>query len=200
MSVPHDRRTRKRVLGFSVLASMFVVIATLWGCATPLLVAGATSAVLTGKGLHDHALSGATNKDCKTLEGAVREDRKFCEERNSSAADKDFKGILGFFEGRKEAQVYEGDVAQRPASEPVSQTYEAPQSPASTIEPELIEDPSPLVDRVAAEPTRPQQTQVASAKTGITSDLYEAGQPYAVFDNSGFVGVRVIPYPVPKPL
>ena len=200
MSVAHERRTRSRVFGFSILASLFVVIATLWGCATPLLVAGATSAVLTGKGLHDHALSGVTSKDCKTLEGAVREDRELCEERDSAAAEKDFKGILGFFEGRKEARVYEGQVAERQVSEPVSQPYEAPQSPAANSEPETFADPAPLVEQATAKPVRSQQTQVASAKTGITSDLYESGQPYAVFDKSGYVGVRVIPYPVPKPL
>jgi hypothetical protein len=64
----------------------------LGGC-VPLLVADAASEAATGKTFGGHALSGITHKDCNVLEGALRADRKVCEEPGAPATEKDFKGV-----------------------------------------------------------------------------------------------------------
>jgi hypothetical protein len=75
------------------------------GCAAPVIgtltlneLSSGTSLAstgLTGKSLSELALSWATGKDCRFMEGLLREDRKICEERDSPATDKDFNGLLG---------------------------------------------------------------------------------------------------------
>ena len=37
----------------------------------------------------------ATGKNCRLIEGVVRDDRKVCETQNSPATKKDFKGLSG---------------------------------------------------------------------------------------------------------
>lgn len=77
---------------------------TLSGCAAPLIAgltiaeisAGATitSIVFTGKGTGDHLMDVAMGKDCRILEGIVREGRDICVEAGSEATNTDFKGII----------------------------------------------------------------------------------------------------------
>ena len=71
----------------------------LGGCAGPMagafMVASLASTAATGKGLSEHALSAATDKDCNILESLLRKDRQLCEEPGSPATKNDFKGLLG---------------------------------------------------------------------------------------------------------
>ncbi len=53
---------------------------------------------VNGKGLAEDGADLATGKDCRVIEGTVREDRKLCEERGSPATKKDFKGLSGLSE------------------------------------------------------------------------------------------------------
>ncbi len=62
------------------------------GC-VPLLAADVASEVATGKTVGGHALSGVTGKDCDIIGGALRADRKVCEEPGAPATKKDFKGL-----------------------------------------------------------------------------------------------------------
>ena len=48
----------------------------------------------TGKGLGDHYLSEVRGKDCNLIQGALRDDRKLCEEKRAPATDHDFKGLV----------------------------------------------------------------------------------------------------------
>lgn len=52
----------------------------------------------TGKGTTEIALDLVTGQDCRFLEGALREDRDFCEEEGSPATEADFKGLAGLVE------------------------------------------------------------------------------------------------------
>lgn len=78
----------------------------LGGCATLIQVAshpavtgmGLVSVAVSGKGLADHALDMVTRRDCRLLEGLVKEDRALCEEPGSLATLDDFRG-LGWFAG-----------------------------------------------------------------------------------------------------
>ena len=56
------------------------------------------STVTTGKGATEIALDIMTGKDCRLLEGALREDREFCEEQGSPATEEDFKGVAAWLE------------------------------------------------------------------------------------------------------
>jgi hypothetical protein len=73
------------------------------GCGMP-LIAGMTIAELstagslistaaTGKGLSEHALDVVSGRDCRIIDSMVRNDRKFCERKNSPKLEKDWKGL-----------------------------------------------------------------------------------------------------------
>lgn len=55
---------------------------------------------VNGKGLVEDGIDVVTGKDCRLIEGAVREDRQTCEPRGSPATDKDFKGLSGLADDR----------------------------------------------------------------------------------------------------
>ncbi len=57
-------------------------------------VAGMVSTLVTGKGIPEHLISYMTGKDCRFTEGLFRKDRKICEDMDSPARDKDFKGVI----------------------------------------------------------------------------------------------------------
>ena len=67
---------------------------SLGACATPLSIAGYVSTAVTGKDLGEHAVSIALGKDCRFVEGMMREDRDICEELGSAATAADFKGVF----------------------------------------------------------------------------------------------------------
>jgi len=62
------------------------------------ILAGASlvTTAVTGKGTTEIALDILTGKDCRLIEGALREDRDFCEEEGSPATEDDFKGLAGW--------------------------------------------------------------------------------------------------------
>lgn len=82
--------------------------AVLSGCALPFagplvftdILTGASllSTVATGKGATEIALDALTGEDCRLLEGALREDRDFCEQPGSAATEEDFKGVVAWLE------------------------------------------------------------------------------------------------------
>jgi len=76
---------------------------SLGGCAA-VIIAGVpidfvTTEVLpravNGKGLVEDGVDLVTGKDCRVIEGTMRDDRQICETRNSPATKKDFKGLSG---------------------------------------------------------------------------------------------------------
>lgn len=90
--------------GRKILVLAFVA-ATQAGCGLPVVGAltlnelntgtSIVSSATTGKGLGDHGVSLATGRDCSLAEYALRDDRKYCEERGSKAAKKDTGGLIG---------------------------------------------------------------------------------------------------------
>ena len=50
---------------------------------------------VNGKGLAEDGADWLTGKDCRLIDGAVRDDRQICEVRGSRATKKDFKGLSG---------------------------------------------------------------------------------------------------------
>jgi propanediol dehydratase small subunit len=60
----------------------------------PMAAADAASATTTGKAATDHALDAVTGKDCRVVEGALRADRRVCEDTGSPATARDFKGPM----------------------------------------------------------------------------------------------------------
>ena len=52
---------------------------------------------VNGKGLVEDGVDVVTGKDCRVIEGTLRDDRKVCEKRGSVATKKDFKGLSGQF-------------------------------------------------------------------------------------------------------
>ena len=111
--------------GKMIFTQIFRVISAallLGGCAAPLIgpltlthlstIATATTMTVEGKGAGEVALDLATGKDCRMIEGALREDRAFCEQRGSPATHEDFKGVIA----RKSSQPPQATVvAQAPA-------------------------------------------------------------------------------------
>lgn len=85
----------------------------LGGCAAPILgpltlshlstIASATTMTIQGKGAAEVALDLATGKDCRMMEGIMRNDRAICEENGSVATDEDFKGVIAFLADRPPA-------------------------------------------------------------------------------------------------
>jgi len=57
-------------------------------------VATVASIAVTGKGLGEHGLDLVTGKDCRILEGLLRDERELCEDRDSVATQDDFRGVL----------------------------------------------------------------------------------------------------------
>jgi len=74
----------------------------LGGCAGPLIL-GLPLVVYTevfpravnGKGLAEDVADLVTGWDCRVIEGVIRKNRQFCEDRGSPETKKDFKGLLG---------------------------------------------------------------------------------------------------------
>lgn len=56
------------------------------------------STAATGKGATEIALDVITGQDCRLFEGALREDRDFCEESGSAATEEDFKGVVAWLD------------------------------------------------------------------------------------------------------
>lgn len=81
----------RRVIG---VCAVSVAALSLGACATPLSIAGYVSTAVTGKDLGEHAVSIALGKDCRFMEGMMREDRDICEEPGSAATAADFKGVF----------------------------------------------------------------------------------------------------------
>lgn len=89
------------------------------GCALPFvgplvftdILTGASllSSAATGKGVTEIALDFMTGKDCRLLEGALREDREFCEEHGSPATEDDFKGLVAWLEDNEPEAPLPGD-------------------------------------------------------------------------------------------
>lgn len=85
-----------------------VVCLSLTGCAetiiagltiSEILTAGSIgSALLTGKGLGEHALDLVTGQDCRILEAVFRKDRAICEPKDSVATKDDFKGLVALLD------------------------------------------------------------------------------------------------------
>jgi len=50
---------------------------------------------VNGKGLAEDGVDLVTGKDCRLIDGVVRDDRHICETRGSPATKKDFKGLSG---------------------------------------------------------------------------------------------------------
>ncbi|MGQ0664863.1 MAG: SPOR domain-containing protein [Pseudomonadota bacterium] len=91
------------------------------GSATSIL-----STLITGKGFGEHVLDLATGEDCRLLETALRDDRKFCEPHGSAATAKDFKGLaslLGPPPATTEAALA---AVPAPSSEPQDAAAEVP--------------------------------------------------------------------------
>ncbi len=85
------------VLTFSLSGCAGVVIAGL--TLSELLTAGSIgSALITGKGLGEHALDAVTGQDCRILEAVFRKDRAICEPKNSPETDEDFKGLVALLD------------------------------------------------------------------------------------------------------
>ena len=88
-----------------VIAVMKIVPAALLlsGCAAPVLgaltlnhimtMASVVTTAASGKGVGDLALDAATGQDCRMLESTFRTDRELCEDTDSPATRRDFKGL-----------------------------------------------------------------------------------------------------------
>jgi hypothetical protein len=83
-----------------------LVILVLSGCAGVVVLGIPLGFVTTevvpravnGKGLVEDGVDVATGKDCRLIEGTVRDDRQICETRGSPATNKDFKGLSGLLD------------------------------------------------------------------------------------------------------
>ena len=60
------------------------------------------SIAITGKGLGEHGLDVVTGRDCRVLEGLMRDEREICEEPQSLATRDDFRGIITWLEEQAE--------------------------------------------------------------------------------------------------
>ncbi len=95
-------RRRFRILAVAVPIAFWVS-----GCAAPVVLGGLTvneiltgfsltSTLFSGKSLGEHALDAVSGRDCRFLEGVLRQDRALCEEPNSAATERDFKGLYAY--------------------------------------------------------------------------------------------------------
>jgi len=64
------------------------------GCSAPMLAAESVSVGTTGKPLVDHGADIVTGKNRRVVEDTARKDSHVCEDRDSPATEKDFKGML----------------------------------------------------------------------------------------------------------
>jgi len=69
--------------------------AVLFGLPLNIVTTEVLPRAVNGKGLVEDGVDVVTGKDCRLIEGTVREDRKVCETRDSVATKKDFKGASG---------------------------------------------------------------------------------------------------------
>lgn len=90
------------------LALLAPVCLTIGGCATAVVgsltlsqistIATVTTMTVKGKGVGEVAMDVATGKDCRVMEGLVRQSRAICELPGSRATDGDFKGVLALLQ------------------------------------------------------------------------------------------------------
>jgi len=97
------------------------------GCAAPIIgpltlshlstIASATTMTVEGKGAAEVALDLATGKDCRMMEGAMREDRAICEKKGSPATEEDFKGVIALLSDKpsKSKEANDTMLAEAPA-------------------------------------------------------------------------------------
>jgi hypothetical protein len=82
------------------------LVLPLGGCAGVVLVGIPVNFLTTevapravnGKGLVEDGVDWVTGKDCRLIDGVVRDDRQICEPKGSPATKKDFKGLSGLVE------------------------------------------------------------------------------------------------------
>jgi len=94
-----------------IACTICCLITMLGGCAAPIIVAGVAIPLIVvteviprainGKGLVEDGVDVATGKDCRVIEGVVRDDRQLCEKRGSPATKKDFKGLSGVLDDQE---------------------------------------------------------------------------------------------------
>lgn len=65
-------------------------------------IASIASTLTTGKGIPEHLISFVMGKDCRLMEGIMREDRRICEEQGAPSTAKDFKGVIVVLFGNEE--------------------------------------------------------------------------------------------------
>lgn len=96
-----------------VAAMMSGGCATLTAVASHPVVTGISliSLAVTGKGLADHALDMVTRRDCRILEGLVKEERHLCEQPGSLATLDDFHGVDWFDSNGHEGESGARDIA-----------------------------------------------------------------------------------------
>lgn len=149
-------------------------------------VGSVISTAATGKGLGEHALSAATEKDCAIIEGAFRSDRKFCEERGAEATKSDFKGLAVLFDDKPQpasatmlaqAPAETGDIVQAEADAVTAETR--------GVEAVALEPPAPAVVQIAAAPPppkaeKPSPVRVAAAPPVPRPKPAAAEGPYLV--------------------
>lgn len=188
----------KRHVGILLAGTSFV----LGACAGPVVlginlgtastVGSVISTAATGKGLGEHALSAATEKDCAIIEGAFRSDRKFCEERGAEATKSDFKGLAVLFEDKPqpasatmlaEAPAEKGDIV---AEEAQAVTAETRTVEAVALEPvaapavEIATAPQPQPQARPAKAERPVPARVVAAAPPAPRTKPAADGPYLV--------------------
>jgi len=96
-------------LCFSLSGCAGIVIAGL--TISELLTAGSIgSALITGKGLGEHALDIVTGQDCRILEAVFRKDRAICEPNGSVATNEDFKGLVALLDTPAGEQIQLADL------------------------------------------------------------------------------------------
>lgn len=136
----------KRVTVF--LAPLMLIL--LNGCAAPIVgpltlshlssIASAFSMTVKGKGAGEVALDLATGKDCRLVEGMIRDSRAICEQPGSVATAGDFKGVIALLKdeppsaGGKDTPAAEVKVAASPSQPP---------PPLRVSEPEAVAEAAP---------------------------------------------------------
>jgi hypothetical protein len=134
------------------------------------------STAATGKGTTEIALDVMTGKDCRFLEGALREDRDICEEPGSAATDEDFKGLVAWLEDNEPASPVPGmDGEPHIMVADIGLPDEAPQQPVyqlaenateSATEPDIVETRPRTVALASLSELPDQWTHLASAQYG----------------------------------
>ena len=89
------------------------------GCAAPVLGALTLNHIMTltsfattavsGKGVGDLALDAATGQDCRILESTFRTDRELCEDTDSPATKRDFRGLSSIAEFMESRSIADND-------------------------------------------------------------------------------------------